>query len=276
MRPPNVNEAGIGLYRPFAGKRLEDERFEAIRAWFVARDNQWAYIEDLAAGVGRTVNQVRTTLAIYTSMIKRCYVRGLASPKGRKGCYCLKDLPTHPPPVVFTRALSEKGQPTVEASGAQSDNNGRRTYEVINQSGNKGSSGHHEPHAMAMDAELARQVGCKVAVHLVMGNLDKALEVINHHWQQTTRPKAAMTAAELLEMPVAEMGLSVIVINALEKEGLLFFEQLKNKLPQDLIRIDNFGPMSVNKVMAAIMLWREQYEEAVLVESGQTPLWLRK
>lgn len=65
---------------------------------------------------------------------------------------------------------------------------------------------------------------------------------IDVDWENQRRRDA------LLECSVAELGLDVRTLNALEDHGILFVKQLVNCESKDLEQIPNFGPKTLNRI----------------------------
>lgn len=81
---------------------------------------------------------------------------------------------------------------------------------------------------------------------------------------------AAKALAEKLEMPTAEIGLSVRTTNCLEERGIFSVRELLAKRPEELLAISNFGEKTLEEVYKAlegIGLCRNS-----LAEEGEPPL----
>jgi DNA-directed RNA polymerase subunit alpha len=62
----------------------------------------------------------------------------------------------------------------------------------------------------------------------------------------------ARLTQERLELPTAEIGLSVRTTNCLEEKGIFTVRDLLNSKPEDLLSIANFGEKTLEEVYQAL------------------------
>jgi DNA-directed RNA polymerase alpha subunit len=70
------------------------------------------------------------------------------------------------------------------------------------------------------------------------------------HWSAEDRIK--WKTAKLMQTPVAEMGLPVRIVNALEDRSIILVDSLLAQSYEDLMAIKNFGTKALAQVKAAI------------------------
>lgn len=76
---------------------------------------------------------------------------------------------------------------------------------------------------------------------------------------------AGLVPDEAMKKPLADLGLSPRVLNALRSRGILTVGQVLEKDPQDLLSIRNFGPVSMTELQEKLM------EAGILPEGSDHP-----
>lgn len=97
--------------------------------------------------------------------------------------------------------------------------------------------------------ESAEQCGRTVAIHLEWRRWTWAVAVIDYHERQRLRERAPGPA---LARPLADIGISVRVVNYLEEAGCLTVRDVLERTAAELLAIPNFGRGYLAEVYAAV------------------------
>jgi hypothetical protein len=117
----------------------------------------------------------------------------------------------------------------------------------------------HE-HPCALSAEDAEVVGRAVAARLMEGNVEGAHTTLDALWLRFL-PAKPPNRAEMLALPICELGLTVRTGNALESAGIFTLAQLFAASREQLAEIPNVHVATIGEVQTVLSDWRDKLAE---------------
>ncbi len=269
----------IGL-EPMNRKSVVLQRFEMLEEWFKANDNAWATKLEMAPVVG-SLDKLSPVISLYGVNLRRYKPKSNGAAYGGMlpHYYSLANLPAKPTDTLpLVASTDRKGSETSVRDGdtRRTPAKPQRRADVKTTSSQETNgfcaSPHrvdhwaltHTPHVHQMPAAIADQVASMVAVHLAAGNRELAHATIDRYWDEhINQHLKPLTAQEIYDQPIGELGIPLRELNCLESIGIVFCHQLLVENGDSLIRkIANFGPASANVVLTAIMRWKSMWEAA--------------
>lgn len=113
-------------------------------------------------------------------------------------------------------------------------------------------------HPQAVDVERASRVATTVAIHLERNMYQAAIDVILAAKAEHQR---SQQRGSVLDWPLAECGLELIILNRLEHLGILRVGQLLECSQAELAGMKQFGPIGLRKLVALGQTLAELYEQ---------------
>lgn len=110
----------------------------------------------------------------------------------------------------------------------------------------------------AVDVERAERYAAMVAIHLERNMYQAAIDVVLQAKAEYQRSKKR---GSVLDWPLAECGLELIILNRLERLGILRVGQLLECSQDEMARMRQFGPIGVRKLVALGEKLAELYEQ---------------
>lgn len=251
---PTEKQSLIGI-APIAKVRKTELRFNAVVELFTRLGNPWLSIDDICKDLGEKQPAIRTMMVQYKGAFKT--MQTAATKWGGRLLYCMSPhitaLPQPSKPEQKTRAKVPKAP-------SHSEGQGFKLPPGID-------------HAEMIPRDLAAMIGVAVATHLVWGNWEAAHEVLRHNQAnfEALQKTPAPTPEEILDTPVANLGLPMRTSNALEEHGILTLKNLLHCRQEDLMEIPNFRYVTVNEILRVAYIWRDAYDRAVMFGRAPAP-----
>lgn len=121
-------------------------------------------------------------------------------------------------------------------------------------------------HPVAMRPTQAQTIAEAIALHLEAGNVEAAHACLDLAWTlhlSSLRSVDEMTAREILDTPVAQLGLDVRTTNKLEEMGILRLRELLACRSETLAEQSNVGAKTVAEIREVARTWVGRYQAAV-------------